>query len=123
MIDQTPLTDDEIHDLLTLTLHAPLPQKTMTRVMATLAEVPGLRARGAAHGNAPTAALRRRAYLWAVTGDLSRNIYSRHRTLAGAEKARTALTEKWLQEFDASYLHPGAEPAVVPWCASKGKAK
>ena len=45
MIDQTPLTDDEIHDLLTRTLHGPLPQKTMTRVMATLAEVPGLRAR------------------------------------------------------------------------------
>jgi len=39
-----PLTDDEIDDLLTSTLHGPLPNLTMSRVLATVAEVPGLRA-------------------------------------------------------------------------------
>lgn len=39
-----PLTDDEINDLLTVTLHGPLPAPTMSRVFATLAEVPELRA-------------------------------------------------------------------------------
>lgn len=39
-----PFTDDEIHELLTITLHGPLPHRTMLRVYATLALVPGLRA-------------------------------------------------------------------------------
>ena len=43
--DLTPFTDDEINDLLSATLHGPLPHATMLRVFATLAEVPGLRAR------------------------------------------------------------------------------
>jgi len=42
---RTPLTDDEIRELLSMTLNGPLPHTTMQRVMATLAEVPGLRTR------------------------------------------------------------------------------
>lgn len=46
-----PLTDEEIYDLLTATLHGSLPKQTMMRVFATLGEVPGLRAK--ARGCAP----------------------------------------------------------------------
>lgn len=38
-----PLTDDEIRELLSATLHGPLPTATMHRVFATLADVPRLR--------------------------------------------------------------------------------
>jgi len=38
-----PLSDDEIRELLTSTLHGSLPRPTMLRVFATLAEVPSLR--------------------------------------------------------------------------------
>jgi len=40
----SPFTNDEIKDLLSATLHGPLPQKTVRRLMATVADVPGLRA-------------------------------------------------------------------------------
>ena len=48
-MSMSPLTDAEIRDLLSQTLHgpllhAPLPHVTMQRVFATLAEVPELRA-------------------------------------------------------------------------------
>jgi hypothetical protein len=38
-----PLTNDEIHNLLTMTLHGHLPNKTLDRVFATLTEVKELR--------------------------------------------------------------------------------
>jgi len=41
----TPLTNEEIQEMLRATLHGHLPQATMSRVFATLAEVPELRAR------------------------------------------------------------------------------
>jgi len=37
------LSNDEIHDILTATLHGPLPTKTMCRIFNTLAEMPELR--------------------------------------------------------------------------------
>lgn len=39
-----PLADDEIRDLLSATLHGPLPVATMSRVFATIAQVPEMRA-------------------------------------------------------------------------------
>ena len=39
-----PLTDEEIHELLTATLHGPLPQAMVHRILNTLAEIPALRA-------------------------------------------------------------------------------
>lgn len=39
-----PLSDKEIQELLSATLHGPLPHRTMMRVFATIALVPGLRA-------------------------------------------------------------------------------
>lgn len=43
MNHHTPLSDTEILELLGVTLHGPLPMITMSRVFATLAEVPALR--------------------------------------------------------------------------------
>lgn len=37
MLNITPMTPEEVRDLLTATLHGPLPNATMQRVMATLA--------------------------------------------------------------------------------------
>lgn len=38
-----PLTNEEIRDLLGATLHGPLPSRTMSRMFATISEVPELR--------------------------------------------------------------------------------
>lgn len=62
------------------------------------------RARGLA-GRARGLAGRSRRY--AVTGDFSRLVYSRHRTRAAAERARAKLARKW------GWSHPGSEPRVV----------
>lgn len=43
IILNVPLSDQEINNLLTSTLHGPLPKETLQRVFATLAEVPALR--------------------------------------------------------------------------------
>jgi hypothetical protein len=53
----------------------------------------------------------RDTYLWAVTGDFSRMVYSRHRTQGAAEKSCAALAAKWRREY--GWIHPGSEPAVV----------
>jgi hypothetical protein len=39
-----PMANEEIRELLTMTLHGPLPTRTMYRVFATLAEVQEIRA-------------------------------------------------------------------------------
>lgn len=52
-----------------------------------------------------------RTYLWAVTGDFSRMVYSRHITQGAAEKSCAALAAKWRREY--GWIHPGSEPAVV----------
>ena len=57
------------------------------------------------------AAVRCRTYLWAVTGDFSRMVYSRHITQGAAEKSCAALAAKWRREY--GWIHPGSEPAVV----------
>jgi len=44
---------------------------------------------------------------YAVTGDHSRMVYSRHRTEAAALAAAQGLARKW------GYSHPGSEPRVV----------
>lgn len=44
---------------------------------------------------------------YAVTGDFSRLVYSRHSSLGAAQKARQKLARKW------GYSHPGSEPRVV----------
>lgn len=43
----TSLDDDEINKLCTYTLHGDLPRQTVSRMMATIAEVPALRAQAA----------------------------------------------------------------------------
>lgn len=48
-----PLTDKEIHDLLSETMHGPPPHKTLMRIYATLAEVPTLRASVNLHSSDP----------------------------------------------------------------------
>ena len=49
----------------------------------------------------------RARYVYAVTGDFSRMIYSRHRTLVAASRAARALSKMW------GWSHPGSEPQVV----------
>lgn len=44
---------------------------------------------------------------YAVTGDFSRVIYSRHHTLEAAQRACRALAAKW------GALHLGSEPRVI----------
>jgi len=44
---------------------------------------------------------------YAVVGDFSRAIYSRHRTRAAAERACRSLARRW------GWSHPGSEPAIV----------
>jgi hypothetical protein len=46
-------------------------------------------------------------YRYAVTGDFSRLVYSRHRTRAAADRACRALAARW------GWSHPGSEPRVV----------
>lgn len=42
-MNRDSLTNAEIYELLTSTLHGPLPKETMQRIYTTLATVPGLR--------------------------------------------------------------------------------
>jgi len=51
------------------------------------------------------------SYRYAVTGDFDRMVYSRHRTLAAAERACRALAARWGRS------HPGSEPRVIPLAA------
>jgi hypothetical protein len=44
---------------------------------------------------------------YAVTGDHSRLVYSRHVSRSSAERACRALARKW------GWSHPGSEPRVV----------
>lgn len=46
-------------------------------------------------------------FRFAVTGDFSRMVYSRHRTEAAAKRACAALAAKW------GPSHPGSEPRVI----------
>lgn len=49
-------------------------------------------------------------YRYAVTGDHSRLVYSRHCTEAAARRAARSLARKW------GASHPGSEPRIVEIC-------